>query len=230
MSTEGGTSERPARGGLILLALITGAIVANINLSVANVALPTIGVELSASQDQLDSIAEAFALGLAASVLPVWLLLAPRDYLSTFMKIGTIALLALGIVLARPLMQAPAISEFAKNGAGPVFAGSLFPFLFITIACGALSGFHSLIASGTTPKLLEKEGQMRVIGYGGMLMESFVAIMALVAALSVDRGIYFAMNSPAGAPGNTVKASAATQSNVSTSSTRALRMRSVLAS
>ena len=117
--------------------------------------------------------------GLAASVLPVWLLLAPRDYLSTFMKVGTIALLAVGILLARPLMQAPAISQFASSGACPVFAGSLFPFLFITIACGALSGFHSLISSGTTRKLLEKESQMRLIGYGGMLTESFVAIMAL---------------------------------------------------
>ena len=112
--------------------------------------------------------------GFAASVLPVWLLLAPRDYLSTFMKVGTIALLALGILLARPIMEAPAISQFATKGTGPVFAGALFPFLFITIACGALSGFHALISSGTTPKLLEKEGQMRLIGYGGMLTESFV--------------------------------------------------------
>ena len=112
--------------------------------------------------------------GLAASVLPVWLLLAPRDYLSTFMKVGTIALLAIGILMARPIMEAPAVSSFASSGTGPVFAGSLFPFLFITIACGALSGFHSLISSGTTPKLLEKESQMRLIGYGGMLTESFV--------------------------------------------------------
>ena len=121
--------------------------------------------------------------GLAASVLPVWLLLAPRDYLSTFMKVGTIALLAIGILLARPVMEAPAVSQFATRGDGPVFAGSLFPFLFITIACGALSGFHSLISSGTTPKLLEKESQMRLIGYGGMLTESFVAIMALITAV-----------------------------------------------
>ncbi len=112
--------------------------------------------------------------GFAASVLPVWLLLAPRDYLSTFMKVGTIALLAVGILIARPIMEAPAVSTFAGSGTGPVFAGSLFPFLFITIACGALSGFHSLISSGTTPKLLEKESQMRLIGYGGMLTESFV--------------------------------------------------------
>jgi carbon starvation protein len=116
--------------------------------------------------------------GFAASVLPVWLLLAPRDYLSTFMKVGTIALLAIGIVLTLPVLQMPAFTDFAFNGQGPVFAGSLFPFVFITIACGALSGFHSLIASGTTPKLIEKEAQVRFIGYGGMLTESCVAVMA----------------------------------------------------
>ena len=146
--------------------------------------------------------------GLAASVLPVWFLLAPRDYLSTFMKVGTIALLALGILIARPLMEAPAISEFAKTGAGPVFAGSLFPFLFITIACGALSGFHSLISSGTTPKLLEKESQMRIIGYGGMLTESFVAVMALVTASILDQHLYFAMNAPAAATGGSAESAA----------------------
>ncbi|MBS9534027.1 carbon starvation protein A [Mycobacterium sp. M1] len=134
--------------------------------------------------------------GFAASVLPVWLLLAPRDYLSTFMKVGTIALLALGILIARPVLAAPAVSEFARSGQGPVFAGSLFPFLFITIACGALSGFHSLIASGTTPKLLEKERQMRLIGYGGMLTESFVAVMALITAAILDQHLYFALNAP----------------------------------
>ena len=150
--------------------------------------------------------------GLAASVLPVWLLLAPRDYLSTFMKVGTIALLAVGILLARPVMQAPPISEFAKSGAGPVFAGSLFPFLFITIACGALSGFHSLIASGTTPKLLEKESQMRLIGYGGMLTESFVAIMALITAAILKQHLYFAINAPAAQTGRTA-ATAATYVN-----------------
>jgi carbon starvation protein len=147
--------------------------------------------------------------GLAASVLPVWLLLAPRDYLSTFMKIGTIALLAVGILLARPVMQAPAVSQFAASGAGPVFAGSLFPFLFITIACGALSGFHSLIASGTTPKLLEKEGQMRLIGYGGMMTESFVAIMALITASILNQHLYFVMNAPAAATGGTAETAAA---------------------
>ncbi|MEI7914440.1 MAG: carbon starvation CstA family protein [Mycobacteriaceae bacterium] len=147
--------------------------------------------------------------GLAASVLPVWFLLAPRDYLSTFMKIGTIALLAVGILLARPVMQAPAVSKFAEAGNGPVFAGSLFPFLFITIACGALSGFHSLIASGTTPKLLEKESQMRIIGYGGMLTESFVAIMALITASILDQHLYFAINAPTAATGGTAETAAA---------------------
>jgi carbon starvation protein len=146
--------------------------------------------------------------GLAASVLPVWLLLAPRDYLSTFMKVGTIGLLAVGILIARPVMQAPAVSDFAINGNGPVFAGSLFPFLFITIACGALSGFHSLIASGTTPKLLEKESQMRLIGYGGMLTESFVAIMALIIACVLNQHLYFAINAPAAQTGGTAQTAA----------------------
>jgi carbon starvation protein len=146
--------------------------------------------------------------GFSASVLPVWLLLAPRDYLSTFMKVGTIALLAIGILLARPIMEAPAISQFATKGTGPVFAGSLFPFLFITIACGALSGFHSLISSGTTPKLLEKESQMRLIGYGGMLTESFVAIMALITAAIINQHLYFAMNAPAAQTGTTTQTAA----------------------
>jgi carbon starvation protein len=146
--------------------------------------------------------------GFAASVLPVWLLLAPRDYLSTFMKVGTIALLAIGILVARPIMEAPAISQFATKGTGPVFAGSLFPFLFITIACGALSGFHSLISSGTTPKLLEKESQMRLIGYGGMLTESFVAIMALITAAIINQHLYFTMNAPAAQTGTTAQTAA----------------------
>jgi carbon starvation protein len=147
--------------------------------------------------------------GFAASVLPVWLLLAPRDYLSTFMKVGTITLLAVGILIAHPVMQAPAVSDFALNGKGPVFAGSLFPFLFITIACGALSGFHALIASGTTPKLLEKEGQMRLIGYGGMLTESFVAIMALITASILNQHLYFTLNAPAAQTGPTAETAAA---------------------
>jgi len=147
--------------------------------------------------------------GFVAAVLPVWLLLAPRDYLSTFMKIGTIVLLAIAIVVVRPAIAAPAFSEFASRSDGPVVSGPLFPFLFVTIACGALSGFHALISSGTTPKLIEKERQTRFIGYGGMLMESFVAIMALVAALSIDRGIYFAMNASAANTGGTIETAAA---------------------
>ncbi|MBY6351006.1 carbon starvation CstA family protein [Rhodococcoides corynebacterioides] len=148
------------------------------------------------------------AYGLAASVLPVWLLLAPRDYLSTFMKIGTIVLLAVGILIARPVLQMPDTTSFASTGNGPAFAGSLFPFLFITIACGALSGFHALISSGTTPKLLEKEKQMRMIGYGGMLTESFVAIMALVTACILDQHIYFALNAPTALTGGTPETAA----------------------
>ncbi|MGW4531043.1 carbon starvation CstA family protein [Nocardia sp. NPDC004340] len=134
--------------------------------------------------------------GFVASVLPVWMLLAPRDYLSTFMKIGTIGLLALGVLATMPVLKAPAVSQFASNSNGPSFAGSLFPFLFITIACGALSGFHSLVSSGTTPKLLEKQSQARMIGYGGMLMESFVAVMAIIAASILDQHLYFAINTP----------------------------------
>ena len=146
--------------------------------------------------------------GFVASVLPVWLLLAPRDYLSTFMKVGAIALLAIGICIAHPVMHAPAISRFAARGDGPVFAGSLFPFLFITIACGALSGFHALISSGTTPKLLEKESQMRLIGYGGMLTESFVAVMALISAAILDQHLYFTLNAPAARTGGTAATAA----------------------
>ncbi|WP_413725002.1 carbon starvation CstA family protein [Sodalis sp. RH16] len=150
--------------------------------------------------------------GGVASILPVWLLLAPRDYLSTFLKVGTIIGLAIGIVFIAPTLEMPAMTRFV-DGTGPVWSGSLFPFLFITIACGAVSGFHALIASGTTPKMLENESQAAFIGYGGMLMESFVAIMALVAASVIDPGVYFAMNSPAAAlGGSTVEAAAATVS------------------
>ena len=148
------------------------------------------------------------AYGVVASVLPVWLLLAPRDYLSTFLKIGAIVCLALGILVVAPELKMPAITKFI-DGTGPVWAGSLFPFLFITIACGSVSGFHSLISSGTTPKLLENELHAPYIGYGGMLMESFVAIMALVAASIIEPGVYFAMNSPAALIGTTPETAAA---------------------
>ncbi|MEV6873234.1 carbon starvation CstA family protein [Amycolatopsis sp. NPDC051128] len=146
--------------------------------------------------------------GFVASVLPVWALLAPRDYLSTFMKIGTIALLAVGVLVVGPVLQSGAVTRFASSGTGPVFAGTLFPFLFITIACGALSGFHALVSSGTTPKLIQKESQVRMIGYGAMLMESFVAIMALIAACALDPGLYYAMNAPAGLLGSTAGSAA----------------------
>src|SRR3954449_8518419 len=157
---------------------------------------------------QDSSLADAFTLepttlvwcliayGFVASVLPVWMLLAPRDYLSTFMKVGTILLLAIGIVATLPVMKNAPVTDFASNGQGPVFAGALFPFVFITIACGALSGFHALISSGTTPKMIEKESQVRFIGYGAMLMESFVAVMAIIAASIIEPGLYYAMNSP----------------------------------
>ncbi len=169
------------------------------------------GTEWGAAFFHLDKVTIAWGLivyGFIAAILPVWLLLAPRDYLSTFMKIGVIVMLALAIIVVRPEITVPAFSEFAGRENGPVFSGALFPFLFVTIACGALSGFHALISSGTTPKLIEKERQTRFIGYGGMLMESFVAIMALVAAISIDRGIYFAMNAPLALTGGTVESAA----------------------
>ncbi|VVN84290.1 carbon starvation CstA family protein [Pseudomonas fluorescens] len=150
--------------------------------------------------------------GFVAAVLPVWLILAPRDYLSTFLKIGTIVALAIGILVTMPELKMPALTQFI-DGTGPVWKGGLFPFLFITIACGAVSGFHALIASGTTPKLLANESHARYIGYGGMLMESFVAIMAMVAASVIEPGVYFAMNSPAAIVGSDVVSVAQTVSS-----------------
>ncbi|MFI6438794.1 carbon starvation CstA family protein [Streptomyces sp. NPDC050759] len=179
--------------GLLLLALVAGRWVAESSWAGAFTLAPS------------TLVVWLVAYGFIASILPVWMLLAPRDYLSTFMKIGTIALLALGVVIALPTLKMDAVTDFASRGDGPVFAGSPFPFVFITIACGALSGFHSLISSGTTPKMIQKETQVRMIGYGSMLMESSVAIMALVAASIIDPGLYFAMNAPAGAIGTTVE-------------------------
>ncbi len=150
--------------------------------------------------------------GYAASALPVWLLLAPRDYLSAFIKVGAVWALAGGILVVRPTLQMPALTRFI-DGSGPVFAGTIFPFCFITIACGAVSGFHALISSGTTPKMITREGHARVVGYGAMLMESFVGVMAMVAACALPPGVYFAINSPAGIVGQTAESAATTISS-----------------
>ena len=184
--------------GLLLAAIVGGGYVADTAWGKAWFTLPPIVIAWA-----------IIIYGFVAAVLPVWLLLAPRDYLSTFMKVGTIAMLAVAIVVVRPTIEVPPVTIWASRSDGPVFSGSLFPFLFVTIACGALSGFHAMISSGTTPKLIEKERQTRFIGYGGMLMESFVAIMALVAALSVDHGIYYAMNSSVAGTRGTVEGAVA---------------------
>ncbi len=181
---------------LLMLSIVAGGQVA---------ADPILGPMFTFNGKQLTWMLLAY--GVVASVLPVWLLLAPRDYLSTFLKIGAIVALALGIVFVAPQLKMPAVTKFI-DGSGPVWAGTLFPFLFITIACGAVSGFHSLISSGTTPKLLENEMHAPYIGYGGMLMESFVAVMAIVAASIIEPGVYFAMNSPAAVLGTTAESAA----------------------
>jgi pyruvate/proton symporter len=171
---------------------------------------PTLGPAFTFSASQITWMLVGY--GFVAAVLPVWLLLAPRDYLSTFLKIGTIFALAIGILIVMPELRMPALTQFT-DGSGPVWKGSMFPFLFITIACGAVSGFHALISSGTTPKLLANETHALYIGYGGMLMESFVAIMAMVAASIIDPGVYFAMNSPAAIVGTDAATVAATVSS-----------------
>ena len=187
---------------LMLLAIVGGGWVQDSGLAAT--------FTLSANQLTLALV----VYGFLASVLPVWMLLAPRDYLSSFMKIGVVVLLAGSIVLAWPALQMAPVTEFASNGLGPVTPGSLFPFVFITIACGALSGFHALVASGTTPKLIQKESQVRVIGYGAMLTESFVAVMAMAAACILDPGLYFAMNMPTTVLGPTVETASAAVQNI----------------
>ncbi len=181
---------------LLLLALVAGRWVAT---------SPTLAPIFTLSGTALAGWLMAY--GFVASVLPVWMLLAPRDYLSTFMKIGTVLLLAIGILLVLPPLKLPAITRFV-DGTGPVFAGKLFPFCFITIACGAISGFHALVASGTTPKMLRRESDARLIGYGGMVMESFVAVMAMCAAAVLDPGVYFAINAPLATLGGSVDSAA----------------------
>jgi carbon starvation protein len=197
---------RPGRVGeasaiglaLVLLAVVAGGWVA---------ASPTWAPWFIASGPVLCALLVGY--GFLASVLPVWVLLSPRDYLSTFLKIGTIGLLAVAILLTLPEMHMPAMTQFV-DGTGPVFAGKLFPFAFITIACGAISGFHALVSSGTTPKMVMRESDARMVGYGGMLMESFVGVMAIIAASILEPGVYFAINAPAGVVGGTLEQATAT--------------------
>lgn len=199
---RGRVAEMSAIGFVLLMAaLICGQIVAQ---------TPALAAYFNLSGPALALVIIGY--GFVASVLPVWLLLAPRDYLSTFMKIGVVTLLAIAIIVVRPDLQMPALTKFI-DGTGPVWAGSLFPFLFITIACGSVSGWHALIASGTTPKMIESEDQIPFIGYGGMLVESFVAIMAMIAASVLHPGVYFAMNSAAGIIGSTADHAAQVISN-----------------
>ena len=202
-----GLYMRWLRPGRVLEASAIGLVLLVVSLYAGRwvAAQPTLAATFTLSGETLALLVMAY--GFAASVLPVWLLLAPRDYLSAFVKIGVVIALAVGLLVALPPLRMPALTQFT-DGSGPVFAGALFPFAFITIACGAISGFHALIASGTTPKLLERERDARMIGYGAMLMESFVAVMALIAACALTPGVYFAINAPVAALGPTAQTAA----------------------